>query len=338
MENQVSRKIKEVDSHGDHSEMSAGMFYLIVVIIAPIVGYIGSYINNGPGSAWGIIQIPFNTLLPGLPIGIFIAWLFTLISRGIHRYHITTATNITADIKSLNKDIYNLESKKESLTRKNIDTNSLKNKMYDKYHKQLVADAKNKVAKPLHEFMLKLKEYYNILITDIFFETADRNKVKKEMSVLINDKFPNSLRLSNKFHDEFQTLLSSFGEPEYKIKGIKDKLIFNQDISFKDIFPENNVIRSKSEIMPKIYNYYDTTTEAELGAIYNGKVAKIMEFGAFVTFLPGKDGLVHISQISNEHVEKVSDHLKVGDEVKVKLIDIDRQDRIRLSMKEVEGE
>jgi len=80
------------------------------------------------------------------------------------------------------------------------------------------------------------------------------------------------------------------------------------------------------------------TAEAEVGKIYEGKVAKIMEFGAFVTILPGKDGLVHISQISNERVEKVGDHLKEGDEVKVKLLEIDRQGRMRLSMKEVEAD
>jgi polyribonucleotide nucleotidyltransferase len=82
----------------------------------------------------------------------------------------------------------------------------------------------------------------------------------------------------------------------------------------------------------------DITAEAEVGTIYTGKVAKIMEFGAFVTILPGKDGLVHISQISNERVEKVGDHLKEGDEVRVKLLEIDRQGRMRLSMKEVDAE
>ncbi len=82
----------------------------------------------------------------------------------------------------------------------------------------------------------------------------------------------------------------------------------------------------------------DITAEAEVGTVYTGKVAKIMEFGAFVTILPGKDGLVHISQISNDRVEKVSNHLKEGDEVRVKLLEIDRQGRIRLSMKEVDDE
>ncbi len=80
----------------------------------------------------------------------------------------------------------------------------------------------------------------------------------------------------------------------------------------------------------------DITAEAEVGVTYDGKVAKIMEFGAFVTILPGKDGLVHISQISDERVEKVSDHLKEGDAVRVKLLEIDRQGRMRLSMKEVD--
>jgi polyribonucleotide nucleotidyltransferase len=61
-----------------------------------------------------------------------------------------------------------------------------------------------------------------------------------------------------------------------------------------------------------------------------------MDFGAFVTILPGKDGLVHVSQISNERVEKVSDKLKEGDIVKVKVLEVDKQGRIRLSMKAVE--
>jgi polyribonucleotide nucleotidyltransferase len=62
-----------------------------------------------------------------------------------------------------------------------------------------------------------------------------------------------------------------------------------------------------------------------------------MDFGAFVTILPGKDGLVHISQISNERVEKVSDKLSEGDVVQVKVLEVDRQGRVRLSMKEVEA-
>ena len=77
------------------------------------------------------------------------------------------------------------------------------------------------------------------------------------------------------------------------------------------------------------------TADVEVGVIYEGKVAKIMDFGAFVNILPGKDGLVHISQISDERVENVSDKLSEGDMVKVKVLEVDRQGRIRLSMKAV---
>jgi polyribonucleotide nucleotidyltransferase len=81
------------------------------------------------------------------------------------------------------------------------------------------------------------------------------------------------------------------------------------------------------------------TSDVEPGRIYEGKVAKLMDFGAFVTIAPGKDGLVHVSQISNDRVEKVGDVLKEGDIVKVKVLEVDKQGRIRLSMKAVaEGE
>ncbi len=77
------------------------------------------------------------------------------------------------------------------------------------------------------------------------------------------------------------------------------------------------------------------TADVEVGTTYEGKVAKLMDFGAFVTILPGKDGLVHISQICEERVEKVSDKLSEGDTVKVKVLEVDKQGRIRLSMKAV---
>ncbi|MEO6697193.1 MAG: polyribonucleotide nucleotidyltransferase, partial [Gammaproteobacteria bacterium] len=78
------------------------------------------------------------------------------------------------------------------------------------------------------------------------------------------------------------------------------------------------------------------TADVEVDRIYDGRVAKLMDFGAFVTILPGRDGLVHISQISEERVENVGDKLKEGDQVKVKVLEIDKQGRIRLSMKSVE--
>ena len=80
------------------------------------------------------------------------------------------------------------------------------------------------------------------------------------------------------------------------------------------------------------------TADIEVGMIYEGKVAKLMDFGAFVTILPGKDGLVHISQISRERVENVGDKLKEGEVVRVKVLEVDKQGRIRLSMKALEEE
>jgi polyribonucleotide nucleotidyltransferase len=77
------------------------------------------------------------------------------------------------------------------------------------------------------------------------------------------------------------------------------------------------------------------TADVEVGRVYEGKVVRLMDFGAFVAILPGRDGLVHISQISEERVERVSDKLKEGDVVKVKVLEVDRQGRVRLSMRGV---
>jgi len=83
----------------------------------------------------------------------------------------------------------------------------------------------------------------------------------------------------------------------------------------------------------------EITADVEVGMIYTGKVVKLMDFGAFVSILPGRDGLVHISQISEERVQDVSDKLSEGDEVRVKVLEVDRQGRIRLSIKAIaEGE
>ncbi len=79
------------------------------------------------------------------------------------------------------------------------------------------------------------------------------------------------------------------------------------------------------------------TADVEVDSIYQGKVVRLMDFGAFVNILPGRDGLVHISQISNERVNQVSDVLSEGDQVKVKVLEVDKQGRVRLSMKAVDG-
>jgi polyribonucleotide nucleotidyltransferase len=78
--------------------------------------------------------------------------------------------------------------------------------------------------------------------------------------------------------------------------------------------------------------------EPEAGTIYTGKVANIVDFGAFVTFMPGKDGLVHVSEIKNERVENVRDVLSEGQEVKVKLLEVDQRGKVRLSMRVVDQE
>jgi polyribonucleotide nucleotidyltransferase len=80
------------------------------------------------------------------------------------------------------------------------------------------------------------------------------------------------------------------------------------------------------------------TAEAEVGKLYTGKVIRVVDFGAFVNIIPGKDGLVHISQISNERIEKVSDYLEEGQDVTVKVLDVDNRGRIKLSIKEAIAE
>jgi polyribonucleotide nucleotidyltransferase len=82
----------------------------------------------------------------------------------------------------------------------------------------------------------------------------------------------------------------------------------------------------------------EITAEAEIGKVYKGVVSKIVDFGAFVTILPGKDGLVHISQIAQERVEKVTDHLSEGQEIIVKVLKIDDRGKVSLSMKDVTDE
>jgi len=91
--------------------------------------------------------------------------------------------------------------------------------------------------------------------------------------------------------------------------------------------------RAKADIA--IGKIEQVTAEIEVGKTYNGKITRIVDFGAFVEVLPGKEGLVHISQIAHERVNKVTDYLKEGQMVDVKVMEIDRQNRVRLSIKEL---
>ncbi|KEQ16954.1 polyribonucleotide nucleotidyltransferase [Endozoicomonas numazuensis] len=118
------------------------------------------------------------------------------------------------------------------------------------------------------------------------------------------------------------------------IRGICDKTGASVDIDdsgMVQIFAENSEKAQAAFDM-----VHGITAEAEIGKIYTGEVTRILDFGAFVSVLPGKDGLVHISQIANERVENVTDYLKVGQTVDVVVLDIDSRGRIKLSMKEVE--
>jgi polyribonucleotide nucleotidyltransferase len=103
---------------------------------------------------------------------------------------------------------------------------------------------------------------------------------------------------------------------------------------------DDGVVRISTSDLAACQNAIDrikkVTAEVEVGGIYEGPVVKLTDFGAFVNILPGRDGLVHISQISNERVENVSDVLSEGQTVRVKVLEVDRQGRIRLTMKDLE--
>ncbi len=157
----------------------------------------------------------------------------------------------------------------------------------------------------------------------------EMNKVIAESRQEVSDFAPRYVTMKIN-PDKIREVIGKGGET---IRGITEQTGAQVDIDDTGAIKISAVDGAAANAAKKIIE--DITAEAEVGTIYNGKVAKIMEFGAFVTILPGKDGLVHISQISNERVEKVSDHLKEGDEVRVKLLEIDRQGRMRLSMKEV---
>ncbi len=161
----------------------------------------------------------------------------------------------------------------------------------------------------------------------------EMNKVISESRTEVSDFAPRYVTMKIN-PDKIREVIGKGGET---IRGIADATGAQVDIDDTGAIKISAVDGKAANAAKKMIE--DITAEAEVGTIYNGKVAKIMEFGAFVTILPGKDGLVHISQISDERVEKVGDHLKEGDEVRVKLLEIDRQGRMRLSMKEVkEGE
>lgn len=126
------------------------------------------------------------------------------------------------------------------------------------------------------------------------------------------------------------------GKGGVTIRGITEQTGASIDLTDDGVVNIASVDKAAGEEAKRMIE--EITAEVEVGKTYEGKVVRLMDFGAFVTILPGKDGLVHISQISDERVEKVSDKLSEGDTVRVKVLEIDRQGRVRLSMKEVDSE
>ena len=116
------------------------------------------------------------------------------------------------------------------------------------------------------------------------------------------------------------------------IRSITEQTGASIDLSDDGVVKVASVDRAAGEEAKRLIE--EITAEVEVGKIYEGKVVRLMDFGAFVAIMPGKDGLVHISQISDERVDKVSDRLNEGDVVKVKVLEIDKQGRVRLSIKE----
>ena len=115
-------------------------------------------------------------------------------------------------------------------------------------------------------------------------------------------------------------------------KVVGDKIILGAAVSLTGKYSTNGKHTQNGYNMA-VERINAITAEPEINKIYTGVVANIVDFGAFVTIMPGRDGLVHISEISEERVEKVADYFVEGEEVKVKVLEVDRQGKIRLTMK-----
>jgi polyribonucleotide nucleotidyltransferase len=108
------------------------------------------------------------------------------------------------------------------------------------------------------------------------------------------------------------------------------------DINIEDDGSCQVASSDKESLEKAVQMIEDIIAEPEVGRVYDSKVVKIMDFGAFVEFMPGREGLVHVSEVSNEYVKNVSEVLKEGQQVKVKLVGFDDQGRVRLSIKQAQ--
>lgn len=158
---------------------------------------------------------------------------------------------------------------------------------------------------------------------------AEMNKVLDAPRQKLSDNAP-QMHQSKVDPDKIRDIIGKGGAT---IRAITEASGCSVDIeddgSLKVFAPNGDALKIAMDKIDEI------TAEAEIGAVYKGKVARIVDFGAFVTFLPGKDGLVHISQIAHERVKNVSDYLEEGQEVEVKCLDVDNRGRIKLSIKEL---
>jgi len=161
---------------------------------------------------------------------------------------------------------------------------------------------------------------------------GEMNKVLAESRPTVSENAP-SMAMLKIDTDKIRDVIGKGGAV---IRGITEDTGASVDIDDDGnvrIYGEDTESRDKAVEMVNAI-----TAEAEVGKLYNGKVARIVDFGAFVTILPSKDGLVHISQISKERVENVNEHLQEGQDVLVKCTDLDARGRIKLSIKEITEE
>ncbi len=155
------------------------------------------------------------------------------------------------------------------------------------------------------------------------------NAVLAEPRQVLSDNAPSMLTLKVD-SDKIRDIIGKGGATIRAITEASGATVDIDDDGTVRVFGQDKAARDKAVTMIE-----EITAEAEVGAVYKGTVARIVDFGAFVNILPGKDGLVHISQIAHQRVENVSDYLKEGQEVEVKVLDVDQRGRIKLSIKEL---
>ena len=159
----------------------------------------------------------------------------------------------------------------------------------------------------------------------------EMNKVLDKSRDEVSDNAP-AMRVLHVHPDKIRDIIGKGGAT---IRSIVDET--GADIDIEDDGSVRIYAADSEGMAAAVAKIEEITAEAEIGKIYEGKVASIVDFGAFINILPGKDGLLHISQIAEERVENVTDYLKEGQMVKVVCLDVDQRGRIKLSMKEVES-